>query len=624
MLSPAGSSSRLATTCTSLAPKNFPLSSEPHPSTELTPTITQPPNMSHSTPEYVPPTLQRPNPPYITHRLLPSIIHYTSRASHPEHQLTPCPLLFPPHNPFKPFTFSTLIAHNPPPIAAAIIKNVFKVGATLTTGEPQLSDVRVNCSECDGARVYCSTKLSKDLTCSQLGAVVVLSVACIELPGRLCLWHPMLKHDRQWKCSSSCITASEPATVTKVYAVEKAGGVGCRGSGIKEGDFGQYSGIITSVMVLSGIQLHNAQPLLQQWLFWWLDAALQLGRVGVSLVSRCCSKAVVLAGATLHSVQGSSLKPRGNKPTVRPGWRLFPPRGHRRGQALLPTSYPLLYNIYFPINTLLKGGCGDVVVRLLASYLGELCSIPCEVAPGFLCMGIVPNDAAGRRVFSGISCFPLPCIPALLNTHLTLPLSAFKTSMLGAKLAAVTIEEGAIRMSETEEDEELVLSLHCQCHSTCGRLLDRGLSLGTGAVCSPGSRLRTCPSLVHALYKRHRPHLSMWQLCLPMSLKTRIPLQLRHLSVGSVVLATSSLHLKRWLSSARIVWGREAPSSTPQPQKELLITTDGNNLYGRAMSLSLLNAIFKWTSTDSDVMSVPDDRDVGYILEINREYDTPL
>ncbi|KAJ8890869.1 hypothetical protein PR048_010378 [Dryococelus australis] len=38
--------------------------------------------------------------------------------------------------------------------------------------------------------------------------------------------------------------------------------------------------------------------------------------------------------------------------------------------------------------------------------------------PGFSRVGIVPDDAVGRRVFSGISRFLCPFIPALLHTHL--------------------------------------------------------------------------------------------------------------------------------------------------------------------------------------------------------------
>ncbi|KAJ8870508.1 hypothetical protein PR048_029531 [Dryococelus australis] len=69
------------------------------------------------------------------------------------------------------------------------------------------------------------------------------------------------------------------------------------------------------------------------------------------------------------------------------------------------------------------------VVRLLASHLSEPSSIPVVVTPGFSHVGIVPDDATGRRVSSGISHFPHPCTLALLYTHLTSPSSALKTSM---------------------------------------------------------------------------------------------------------------------------------------------------------------------------------------------------
>ncbi|KAJ8866633.1 hypothetical protein PR048_032493 [Dryococelus australis] len=51
---------------------------------------------------------------------------------------------------------------------------------------------------------------------------------------------------------------------------------------------------------------------------------------------------------------------------------------------------------------------GGVVVRLLASHLGESGSIPVDVDPGFPYKGIVPVDAVGRQVFSGVSSFPPP------------------------------------------------------------------------------------------------------------------------------------------------------------------------------------------------------------------------
>ncbi|KAJ8869303.1 hypothetical protein PR048_030877 [Dryococelus australis] len=74
-------------------------------------------------------------------------------------------------------------------------------------------------------------------------------------------------------------------------------------------------------------------------------------------------------------------------------------------------------------------GRGGVVVRLLASHPAEPASIPGGVAPRFPYVVIVPNDVAGRRVFSGISHFPRLFIPALLHSHLASPSSALKTSM---------------------------------------------------------------------------------------------------------------------------------------------------------------------------------------------------
>ncbi|KAJ8879280.1 hypothetical protein PR048_019887 [Dryococelus australis] len=73
------------------------------------------------------------------------------------------------------------------------------------------------------------------------------------------------------------------------------------------------------------------------------------------------------------------------------------------------------------------------MVRLHASYhLGEPSSIPGRATPGFSHVEILPDDDAGWWVSSGISSFPRPWIPALLNTHLTWPSSALKSSKLRA------------------------------------------------------------------------------------------------------------------------------------------------------------------------------------------------
>ncbi|KAJ8898110.1 hypothetical protein PR048_003470 [Dryococelus australis] len=79
-----------------------------------------------------------------------------------------------------------------------------------------------------------------------------------------------------------------------------------------------------------------------------------------------------------------------------------------------------------------RRGCGGVVVTLLASHTAKLGSLPRRVAPGFSQVRIMPDDAASRRGFSGISRLPHPCILVLLHTHLVSPSSALRTSMLRA------------------------------------------------------------------------------------------------------------------------------------------------------------------------------------------------
>ncbi|KAJ8871242.1 hypothetical protein PR048_027548 [Dryococelus australis] len=61
-------------------------------------------------------------------------------------------------------------------------------------------------------------------------------------------------------------------------------------------------------------------------------------------------------------------------------------------------------------------------VNLLAFHQGKPGSIPGRATPGHSHAGIVLDDAACRRVFSGISRFPRLFIPTLLHTHLNHPL----------------------------------------------------------------------------------------------------------------------------------------------------------------------------------------------------------
>ncbi|KAJ8894970.1 hypothetical protein PR048_000278 [Dryococelus australis] len=78
---------------------------------------------------------------------------------------------------------------------------------------------------------------------------------------------------------------------------------------------------------------------------------------------------------------------------------------------------------------------GAVVVGRLDCLLptkANKAQTPGRVIPRFSQVETVPDDAAGQWVFSGICSFPLPCISALLHSHIISPSSALKTSLLRA------------------------------------------------------------------------------------------------------------------------------------------------------------------------------------------------
>ena len=51
---------------------------------------------------------------------------------------------------------------------------------------------------------------------------------------------------------------------------------------------------------------------------------------------------------------------------------------------------------------------------------------------------------------------------------------------------------------------------------------------------------------------------------------------------------------------------------------------DANNLYGNSMSKYLPYSNFKWSSTDNNVLNIPDDAPKGYILEVDLDYPKEL
>ncbi|KAJ8866415.1 hypothetical protein PR048_032258 [Dryococelus australis] len=96
-------------------------------------------------------------------------------------------------------------------------------------------------------------------------------------------------------------------------------------------------------------------------------------------------------------------------------WRVF---------KFFQVRFLALYFVRSPREKLLYVAPTD---SLLASHQCKPGSIPGRVTPGFSQMGIMPDDDTGRRVFSGISRFPSPCIPAPLQSHLISPLSTLTT-----------------------------------------------------------------------------------------------------------------------------------------------------------------------------------------------------
>ncbi|KAJ8866292.1 hypothetical protein PR048_032135 [Dryococelus australis] len=100
-------------------------------------------------------------------------------------------------------------------------------------------------------------------------------------------------------------------------------------------------------------------------------------------------------------------------------------------------------------------GRGDVVVRLLTSYLGEPGSIPGGVASGFPHVGIMTMVSGFPR---GSPVSPRHNIPAPLHIYLTSPSSALRTSMLKtAKISSLTqLKINDILLGQNQLDCQLV------------------------------------------------------------------------------------------------------------------------------------------------------------------------
>ncbi|KAJ8879946.1 hypothetical protein PR048_020567 [Dryococelus australis] len=90
---------------------------------------------------------------------------------------------------------------------------------------------------------------------------------------------------------------------------------------------------------------------------------------------------------------------------IQPHWAKLSRKGQTALQALLQG---------------IKAAATSHLLRLFASLVGEPGSIPDRVT-GFSHAGIVPDNAACQRIFSGSSHLPRPFIKALLHSHLNQP-----------------------------------------------------------------------------------------------------------------------------------------------------------------------------------------------------------
>ncbi|KAJ8888634.1 hypothetical protein PR048_008126 [Dryococelus australis] len=130
------------------------------------------------------------------------------------------------------------------------------------------------------------------------------------------------------------------------------------------------------------------------------------------------------------------------------------------------------------INPNIRGRDG-VVVRLLASQLDEPGSIFGGVASGFSHVGILLDDAAGWRVFSDVSCFPHPCIPALLRNHLVVYVAPRVRSIRVTEYRVHAVEEAL------QHDASVALASSQRSAGVCSKRQSKDVVL----CCDPNCQL---------------------------------------------------------------------------------------------------------------------------------------
>ncbi|KAJ8893529.1 hypothetical protein PR048_006127, partial [Dryococelus australis] len=155
----------------------------------------------------------------------------------------------------------------------------------------------------------------------------------------------------------------------------------------------------------------------------WLRGFSQGPPVSPALSFRCCCK---LTSITLIGIQDLDVKSRLNLFTHPLAQTYFDQAEEAFQIRKINTNLPEYASCYsggqcsMSFNVTENRYCIEALWCIgQTTHLGEPGSIPGKVTPGFTHVRIVLDDAAGRRVFSRISRFPRPCIPAPLPTRLS-------------------------------------------------------------------------------------------------------------------------------------------------------------------------------------------------------------
>ncbi|KAJ8871732.1 hypothetical protein PR048_028068 [Dryococelus australis] len=228
--------------------------------------------------------------------------------------------------------------------------------------------------------------------------------------------------------------------------------------------------------------------------------------------------------------------------------------------------------------------------RVHVVYFSALCKT--DISTGLIPLfmrpsGILPDDAAGRRVFSGISRFPGPCSPELLHTHFTSPPSALKTSMVSAAqistLLLHRVNSNTMlcpfgNFSKASEKLEVTMNGLQKART----LRDHRLKMSYDLDQQDGLRI---------IYPRAR---SLAFELRSVRSKPRVALTYTSVCTGSEWVRANGLGPREWVRVRVRGGGKTRPASTAWPRRRD-VTPRGKEQRWRR-KLAGVSAVFAWTS----------------------------